>query len=130
MKCIPKNDPQIACFIGGPYYYILDIPVHPTVNGLVESRDFSHIAIETELDRYFLQEHSYKSSMSRKGNSMMEAFVAISKSEMFYGYEKPFKSLEDLKQSIIEYINYDNNKHIKTKLKGLSSVQYRIQSFA
>ena len=27
-----------------------------------------------------------------------------------------------------EYIYYDNNKRIKSKLKGLSPVQYRIQS--
>ncbi|BFL53833.1 hypothetical protein K460107A9_07440 [Streptococcus pasteurianus] len=36
--------------------------------------------------------------MSRKGNSpdngMMESFFGILKSEMFYGYEKTFKSLD------------------------------------
>ena len=64
--------------------------------------------------------------MSRKGdspdNGMMESFFGILKSEMFYGYEKMFHSLEQLEQSIIDYIDYYNNKRIKVKLKGLSSV--------
>ena len=55
--------------------------------------------------------------MSRKGNSpdnsMMESFVGILKSEMFYGYEKTFHSLEHLEQAIVDYINYYNNKRIK-----------------
>ncbi len=59
--------------------------------------------------------------MSRKGNSpdngMMESFFGILKSEMFYGYEKTFKSLEQLERAITEYIFYYNNKRIKTKLK-------------
>ena len=48
---------------------------------------------------------------------------------MFYGYEKTFKSIEHLEQAIVDYINYDNNKRIKIKLKGLSPVQYRTKSF-
>ncbi|CGE84809.1 degenerate transposase [Streptococcus pneumoniae] len=71
--------------------------------------------------------------MSRKGNSqdngMMESFFGILKSEMFYGYEKTFKSLNQLEQAIIDYIDYYNNKKIKIKLKGLSPVQYRTKSF-
>ena len=72
-------------------------------------------------------------SMSRKGNSpdngMMESFFGILKSEMFYGYEKTFHSLEQLEQAIVDYIDYYNNKRIKIKLKGLSPVQYRTKSF-
>ena len=72
--------------------------------------------------------------MSRKGNSpdngMMESFFGILKSEMFYGYEKKFKSLDQLKKAIVDYIGYYNNKQIKIKLKGISSVQYRTKSFA
>ena len=49
---------------------------------------------------------------------------------MFYGYEKTFKSIEHLEQAIVDYINYDKNKRIKIKLKGLSPVQYRTKSFA
>ncbi|CMV35141.1 IS3-Spn1 transposase [Streptococcus pneumoniae] len=45
-----------------------------------------------------------------KGNSQdngrMESFFGILKSEMFYGYEKTFKSLNQLEQAIIDYIDY------------------------
>ena len=71
--------------------------------------------------------------MSRKGNSpdngMMESFFGILKSEMFYGYEKTFHSLEQLEQTIVDYIDYYNNKRIKVKLKVLSPVQYRTKSW-
>ena len=71
--------------------------------------------------------------MSRKGNSpdngMKESFFDILKSEMFYGYEKMFKLIEHLKQAIVDYIDYYNNKLIKVKLKGRISVQYRTKSF-
>ena len=80
----------------------------------------------------FLEDKGIQPSMSRKGNSpdngMMESFFGILKSEMFYGYEKSFKSLEQLEQAIVDYIDYYNNKRIKVKLKGLSPVQYRLGS--
>ena len=83
---------------------------------------------------HFLEDKGIQPSMSRKGNSpdngMMESFFGILKSEMFYGYEKTFKSIEHLEQAIVDYINYYNNKRIKVKLKGLSPVQYRTKSFA
>ncbi|EFX56538.1 integrase core domain protein [Streptococcus sp. C300] len=82
----------------------------------------------------FLESKGIQPSMSRKGNSpdnrMMESFFGILKSEMFYGYEKNFSSLEDPEQAIVDYIDYYNNKRIKVKLKGLSPVQYRTKSFA
>ncbi|WNN31347.1 IS3 family transposase [Streptococcus parasanguinis] len=81
----------------------------------------------------FLEDKGIQPSMSRKGNSpdngMMESFFGILKSEMFYGYEKTFQSLEQLEQAIVDYIDYYNNKRIKVKLKGLSPVQYRTKSF-
>ena len=71
--------------------------------------------------------------MSRKGNSpykgMMESFFCILKSEVFFGYEKTFKSLNQLKPAIVDYFDYYNNKRIKVKRKGLSPVQYRTKSF-
>ncbi|WP_141768285.1 IS3 family transposase [Streptococcus gallolyticus] len=81
----------------------------------------------------FLKQKGIRPSMSRKGNSpdnsMMESFFGVLKSEMFYGFEKTFQSLDELKQAIINYIDYYNNKRIKVKLKGLSPVQYRTKSF-
>ena len=81
----------------------------------------------------FLEGKGIQASMSLKGNSpdngMMESFFGILKSEMFYGYEKSFESLNQLEQAIVDYIDYYNNKRIKVKLKGLSPVQYRTKSF-
>ena len=78
----------------------------------------------------FLDSKGILPSMSRKGNSadngMMESFFGILKSEMFYGFEKEFKSLEELEKAIIDYIDYYNNKRIKIKLNGLSPVTYRL----
>lgn len=64
--------------------------------------------------------------MSRKrnspNNSMMESFFGILKSEMFYGYENNYKSLEDLEQAITNDIDYYNDKHIK--VNPLLKIEY------
>ncbi|HEK9578886.1 TPA: IS3 family transposase, partial [Streptococcus equi subsp. equi] len=82
---------------------------------------------------HFLETKGIRPSMSRKGNSpdngMMESFFGIFKSEMFYGLETTYQSLNELEQAITDYIFYYNNKRIKAKLKGLSPVQYRTKSF-
>lgn len=71
--------------------------------------------------------------MSWKGIStdsdMMEVFFGILKIDIFYGFEKTFKSLNHLKKVITDYIFYYNNKPIKAKLKGLSSAECRTKSF-
>ncbi len=86
-----------------------------------------------EAYHHFLDSKGIRPSMSRKGtstdNGMMESFFGILKTEMFYGFEKTFKSLDQLEQAITDYIFYYNNKRIKAKLKGLSPVQYRTKSF-
>ncbi|CAM3685409.1 IS3 family transposase [Erysipelothrix urinaevulpis] len=78
-----------------------------------------------------LSERNIQQSMSRKGNSidngLMEIFFGIMKSEMFYGQEDQYETIEDLIKAIDEYMDYYNNKRIKTKLKGLTPAQYRNQ---
>ena len=68
--------------------------------------------------------------MSRKGNcldnAVMENFFGLLKSELFY-LEK-FKSIEDFREKLDEYIDYYNTRRIKVKLKGLSPVEYRTKS--
>ena len=44
-----------------------------------------------------------------------------------YFYLNKFESVQELEISLKEYIHYYNNDRIKTKLKGLSPVQYRTQ---
>lgn len=79
-----------------------------------------------------LKEKGIKQSMSRKGNSMdngmMENFFGILKTEMFYDQEDQYESIDDLTKAIEDYINYYNYDRIKVKLKGLSPVNYRVQS--
>ena len=85
-----------------------------------------------QMNRYQarLKEKGIVQSMSRKGNcldnSVMENFFGLIKTEMFYKHK--FSSVEHLMKEIEEYIDYYNNRRIKCKLKGLSPVQYRIQS--
>lgn len=80
-----------------------------------------------------LKNKGIKQSMSRKGNSidngMMENFFGILKTEMFYNQENQYKTIDDLKKAIEDYIYYYNYDRIKTKLKGLSPIKYRLQSF-
>ena len=87
-----------------------------------------------------IQMHSYqrllakngiRQSMSRKGNCLdnaaMESFFGRMKTECFYG--KTFESIDELAQSINDYVRYYNEERIQLKLKGLSPIQYRNQSF-
>ena len=79
-----------------------------------------------------LKEKKITQSMSRKGNSLdnglMECFFGLLKSEIFYEQEEKYKTLEELKEAIEDYIYYYNNKRIKEKLKGLTPASYRSQS--
>ena len=82
-----------------------------------------------------LTSRGIKQSFSRKGNCMdnspMENFFGILKNEMYYGHEKEFKSIEELKEAIGDYIdNYYNTKRINIKRKGLSPFEYRHQSLS
>lgn len=76
-----------------------------------------------------LQQHRLEQSMSRKGNCLdnatMESFFGTLKSEFFY--LNKFSSVEELQAGLAEYIRYYNHDRIKSRLKGLSPVQYRTQ---
>ena len=77
-----------------------------------------------------LKEKGIRQSMSRKGNcldnAIMENFFGLLKSELLYLRE--FESFEEFWEELEKYIYYYNHQRIKGKLKGLSPVQYRIQS--
>lgn len=79
-----------------------------------------------------LKDKGIRQSMSRKGNcldnSIMENFFGLLKSELLYLRE--FDSMEEFRAELERYIDYYNNKRIKAKLKGLSPVQYRLQSLS
>ena len=102
---------------------------HPCLSGLILHSDQGWQYQQKKYQKK-LQDMGIKQSMSRKGNcldnSVMENFFGLLKSELFY-LEK-FASYEEFKIELEKYIDYYNNKRIKSKLKGLSPVQYRIQS--
>ena len=77
-----------------------------------------------------LQEKGITQSMSRKGNcydnSVMENFFGHLKSELLYLQE--FESMEHFKTELIEYIDNNNNRRIKARLKGLPPALHRQQA--
>ena len=123
-----------------------NISLHPTFHQTMDMLDkaFAKIPDNTglilhsdqgwqyQMGRYQLRlkEKGIIQSMSRKGNcldnSVMENFFGLLKTEMYYKHS--FHSVEHLINEIEIYIDYYNNKRIKSKLKGLSPVHYRIQS--
>lgn len=74
-----------------------------------------------------LQEQHIVQSMSRKGNcldnAIAENFFGIMKSELLYA--EKFETPEAFMKALEEYIEYYNNKRIKSRLNGKSPVQYR-----
>lgn len=78
-----------------------------------------------------LADNGIRQSMSRKGNCLdnaaMESFFAVLKTELLHGCR--FENVEVFKRALHEYIHYYNHERIKQKLKGLSPVQFRLQSF-
>ena len=82
--------------------------------------------------QHMLKQKGIRQSMSRKGNCLdnacAENFFGLLKSELYYIKEKEYNSIEELEKDIIEYIEYYNNRRIKSKLKGMTPVQYRIHS--
>ena len=77
-----------------------------------------------------LQKKGIQQSMSRKGNclgnAVMENFFGLLKSELFYLQE--FESIKHFKQELIEYLDYYNNRRIKSTLKGLPPALHRQQA--
>lgn len=78
-----------------------------------------------------LKENGVTQSMSRKGNCfdncVIENFFGLLKTEFFHN--QIFPSVDNFQEELDQYIDYYNNSRIKVKLKGLSPVQFRTQSF-
>ena len=82
----------------------------------------------------WLKARGIRQSFSRKGNcmdnSLMENFFGILKNEMYYGHEYDFKTIDELKKAIEDYIKWYNEERINIKRKGLSPLAYRQQSLS
>ena len=81
-----------------------------------------------------LKEKGIVQSMSRKGNcidnSIMESFFGTMKNEMFYGHESEFRTFEQFRKAVAEYIDYYNNKRIKAKTKWMPPSKFREASMS
>ena len=77
-----------------------------------------------------LKEYHVEQSMSRKGNclnnAVMENFFGLMKSELLY--LQKFSTMAEFVTALIDYIHYYNHHRIKSKLKGLTPVEYRNQA--
>ena len=78
-----------------------------------------------------LAKNRISQSMLRKGNCLdnaaTESFFGRMKTECFHG--NSFTSIDELEKVINDYVRYYNEGPIQLKLKGLSPIQYRKQSF-
>ena len=119
---------------------------HPTINltntmlekALDKNKDIKNLTIHSDQGFHYqhsswtnrLEKMNIVQSMSRKGNcldnSPMENFFSVLKQEMYYGVE--FESYDKLVKEIEEYIKWYNEDRIKTKLNGMSPVDYRLHS--
>ena len=101
---------------------------YPNVKGLVVHSDMGW---QYNYYKYIniLKEHKITQSMSDKGNcldnAVVESFFGVLKREMFFGNEFKFKSYDELKTRIEEYIFYYNNKRRKHNLGGMTPISYR-----
>lgn len=63
---------------------------------------------------------------------LIKAALSLSSSGWFDVYElmylRTFESIDEFRKELENYIDYYNNKRIKSKLKGMSPVEYRTQS--
>ena len=79
-----------------------------------------------------LRRKGIRQSMSRKGNcldnAVMENFFGLLKSELLY--LQKFDSLEHLKQELVDYLDYYNNRRIRMKRKGLPPALHRQQALS
>lgn len=106
---------------------------YPNLQGLIFHSDqgwqYQHSYFRNRLlDKGIIQ------SMSRKGNCIdnciMESFFGTLKNEMFYGHETEFRTFEQLRLAIAEYIDYYNNVRIKSKTKWMPPSKYREASMS
>ena len=106
---------------------------YPLLEGLILHSDMGWQYQHANYQRR-LKEKGIIQSMSRKGNCfdncIIESFFGTLKNEMFYGHENEFKTFEQFRQSISEYIDYYNNKRIKRKTKWMSPSKFRETSTA
>ena len=76
-----------------------------------------------------LKEKGVTQSMSRKGNCfdncIIESFFGHMKNEMFYGHENSYKTFDEFKKAVDDYIKYYNEGRINSKCNYLTPKKYK-----
>ena len=104
---------------------------HPNMNGLIFHSDQGW---QYQMKRYAasLKDRGIIQSMSRKGNcydnSVMETFFGRMKNEMFYGYQREYRTFEQFSEAVREYIHYYNYERIQKKTKWMSPLSFSADS--
>ena len=104
------------------------ITLNPTAKPIFHSdRGFQ---FTSKVFKFKLDQQGMIQSMSRVGkcidNGPMEAFWGTIKSEMYY--LNKFYTTDNLINSIVEYIEFYNNKRFQAILKSLTPIEYRNQA--
>ena len=121
-------------------YAISDRPNYALLQNTFESvkEDLTGLVLHSDQSWHYqmkryqkaLQKKGIIQSMSRKGNcldnAVMENFFGLLKSEFFY--IQNFHSVDQFVNELKNDIDYYNHSRIKSKLKGLSPVNFRLQS--
>lgn len=101
---------------------------HPDLEGLILHSDMGWQYQHGYYQRR-LKEKGIVQSMSRKGNCIdnciMESFFGVMKNEMFYGHESEFRTFGQFKEAVADYIDYYNNRRIKSKTKWMPPSKFR-----
>lgn len=101
---------------------------HPDLGGLILHSDMGWQYQHAYYQRR-LKEKGIVQSMSRKGNCIdnciMESFFGVMKNEMFYGHESEFRTFGQLKEAVADYIDYYNNRRIRSKTKWMPPSKFR-----
>ena len=106
---------------------------HPNMNGLIFHSDQGW---QYQMKPYAasLKDRGIIQSMSRKGNcydnSVMETFFGRMKNEMFYGYQREYRTFEQFSEAVREYIHYYNYERIQKKTKWMSPLSFRETSIS
>ena len=117
--------------------FILTVRFALIRKGIIMDPDLKYERRLSEGTRYFKYEQlenisfDYEMGVNKYGTIVFrypDKALERLKTEMFYDQEQSYKDTDELIKAIDEYINYYNNERIKSRLKGLTPIEYRNQA--
>ena len=99
-------------------------PMGAIKNGLRYARDGNGASEETKR-KYLIPWNTKERSITGGGIFIGSSYINVGQNNI---YLQKFESMEQFKQKLVDYLDYYDNRPIKTKLKGLSPALYRKQA--